>query len=79
MNIDIVSEALMIPRLPRFQPLILHPVGAYNVTQWMQFIQYRPAIVWIDLDGQVKLIRRREDLAAMLDCEPKESEESPSQ
>lgn len=62
MNIDVVDEAILLPRLKRFQRLILSPVGAYNVTQWMQFIQYRPAVVLIDENGAVKVIRRAENL-----------------
>lgn len=62
MNIDIVDEAIMLPRLNRHDQLILSPVGAYNVTQWMQFIQYRPAIVMIDLNSQARVIRRAETL-----------------
>lgn len=62
MNIDVVNEAILLPRLKRFQRLILSPVGAYNVTQWMQFIQYRPAVVMIDEEQNVKVIRRAENL-----------------
>ncbi len=62
MNIDVVDEAILLPRLKRFQRLILSPVGAYNVTQWMQFIQYRPAIVMIDGNSEVRVIRRAEGL-----------------
>lgn len=62
MNIDVVDEAILLPRLQRFQRLILSPVGAYNVTQWMQFIQYRPAVVMIDENGAVEVIRRAENL-----------------
>jgi len=62
MNIDVVDESIMLPRLSRFQRLILSPVGAYNVTQWMQFIQYRPAIVMIDETGKTRVIRRAETL-----------------
>lgn len=62
MNIDVVDEAILLPRLQRYQRLILSPVGAYNVTQWMQFIQYRPAVVLIRESGEVQVIRRRETL-----------------
>ncbi len=62
MNIDIVDEAILLPRLKRYQRLILSPVGAYNVTQWMQFIQYRPAIVMIGEDGKPTVIRKAETL-----------------
>jgi hypothetical protein len=37
-------------------------MGAYNVTQWMQFISYRPAIVMVMDDGSVEQIRRPETL-----------------
>jgi diaminopimelate decarboxylase len=39
---------------------LLHPVGAYNVTQSMQFIALRPAVVLIALDGFV-LFRNLEE------------------
>jgi diaminopimelate decarboxylase len=70
MNIDVVDEAILLPRLQRFQRLILSPVGAYNVTQWMQFIQYRPAIVMIDEKAAVKIIRKRETLDDINKMEP---------
>lgn len=71
MNIDTVDEAVLLPRLDRFQNLILSPVGAYNVTQWMQFIQYRPAVVMVKENGEVKILRRAEDLEDVnrLECE----------
>lgn len=37
-----------------------HNVGAYNVTQWMQFIMLRPAVVMIGSEGQAACIRRAE-------------------
>ncbi len=65
MNIDVVDDAVILPPLKRDMRLILSPVGAYNVTQWMQFIEYRPAIVLINEDGVPELIRRRETLEDM--------------
>ena len=62
MNIDIVEEATLLPRLDRYQNIVLSPVGAYNVTQWMQFIQYRPAVVMIKEDKSIKLLRKAETL-----------------
>jgi diaminopimelate decarboxylase len=41
---------------------VVHSVGAYNMTQWMQFIALRPAIVMIDMDGNSHIIRKRETL-----------------
>jgi len=42
---------------------VVHKVGAYNMTQWMQFIQMRPAVVLIDQKSKVHLIRKPESLA----------------
>lgn len=61
MNIDVLDEAISLPPLDRGERLIFSPVGAYNNTQWMQFIEYRPNVVLIGTDGQVHLIRERED------------------
>jgi diaminopimelate decarboxylase len=63
MNIDVIRESVELPPLEIGDPLVLHPVGAYNLTQSMQFIAYRPAVVLIGLDGAVEVIRRREELA----------------
>ncbi|MDX1959949.1 MAG: alanine racemase [Leptospiraceae bacterium] len=60
MNIDIVRENCLLPSMKRGDSLVIHPVGAYNVTQWMQFIEMRPAVVLIEKNGNPKLIRRKE-------------------
>jgi diaminopimelate decarboxylase len=62
MNIDVLDEGVLLPPLRRGDRLIFSPVGAYNVTQWMQFIEYRPPVVLVGEDGSVELIREREDL-----------------
>ena len=62
MNIDVVVESAFLPPLPRGTRLILSPMGAYNVTQWMQFIRYRPAVAMIMEDGSTEEIRREENL-----------------
>jgi diaminopimelate decarboxylase len=62
MNIDVLDEGVLLPPLRRGTRLVFSPVGAYNVTQWMQFIEYRPAVVLVAPDGSVELIREREDL-----------------
>ena len=63
MNIDVVDEGILLPSLQRGQRLILSPVGAYNNTQWLQFIEYRPNVVMVCDDGTVELIREAEDLS----------------
>lgn len=62
MAIDVVRYNVDLPPLNVGDVLALHPVGAYNVTQSMQFITYRPAVVLIDGKGQPCIIRRREVL-----------------
>jgi len=62
MNIDVVAESAYLPPLPEKTPLVLWPVGAYNVTQWMQFITYRPAVIMVMEDGTTEVIRRKEVL-----------------
>ncbi|CAK0771630.1 diaminopimelate decarboxylase [Azospirillaceae bacterium] len=63
MNIDVIDEGLMLPPLSRGARLVMSPVGAYNNTQWMQFIEYRPAIVLISMSGEPEIIREAEDLS----------------
>lgn len=63
MNIDCLDEAVHLPPLERGQRLIFSPVGAYSVTQWQQFIEYRPNVVLISEDGHVDCIREAEDLS----------------
>ena len=62
MNIDIVDEGSSLPPRERGTRLIFSPVGAYGNTQWMQFIEYRPGVVMIGENGEVDVIREREDL-----------------
>ncbi len=63
MNIDAIDEGIQLPPLQRGQRLIFSPVGAYNNTQWLQFIEYRPNVVMVCDDGSVQLIREAEDLS----------------
>ncbi len=65
MNIDVLDDGTLLPPLERGTRLIFHPVGAYNNTQWMQFIEYRPNVVLISEEGEVHLIREKEDLDYM--------------
>ena len=62
MNIDVIRETVPLPSLDIDDRLVVHPVGAYNVTQWMQFIQYRPRVIMLMENGSVEVIREREDL-----------------
>lgn len=62
MNIDVVRENINLPLLNRGDYVVVHRVGAYNMTQWMQFIQMRPNVVMIDMRGTTHIIRTSESL-----------------
>ena len=63
MNIDTLRRSVWLPPMEVGDRVVIRPVGAYNVTQWMQFSQLRPAVVMIGEDGDVSLIRRAETFA----------------
>lgn len=60
MNIDIMRDSVSLPALSAGERVVFRSVGAYNVTQWMQFITLRPAVVMIGPEREVALIRRAE-------------------
>lgn len=62
MAIDVIRQHIDLPPLKLNDIVTLHPVGAYNVSQSMQFITYRPAVVLISEKGIPELIRRGEKL-----------------
>lgn len=62
MNIDVVRENVTLPPLKRGDQVVVHTVGAYNMTQWMQFIALRPAVVMIEKKGKSHEVRKRETL-----------------
>jgi diaminopimelate decarboxylase len=62
MNIDCLREEIVLPALKRGEHLVIQNVGAYSVTQWMQFISLRPKVVMTMEDGNVEIIRDSEEL-----------------
>jgi len=69
MNIDIVRDAISFPLLKKGDNFVIKRVGAYNMTQWMQFITYRPKVVMIDTKGKVHIIRESENLDSIRELE----------
>lgn len=69
MNIDLIRDSILLPPLKKGDRLVIEDVGAYDMTQWMQFITLRPNVVMIMQDGSVELIRKSEDLNYILDRE----------
>ena len=63
MNIDVLRESAKLPPFSVGERVVFRNVGAYNVTQWMQFIATRPAIVMVGEGGRVARIRRAEDVS----------------
>ncbi len=62
MNIDVLRDTVQFPPLTVGERVVFRNVGAYNVTQWMQFITLRPAVVMIGPEGRVSTIRRAENV-----------------
>lgn len=69
MAIDVVRESVMLPPLKRGDLLLIKNAGAYNMTQWLQFINARPAVVMISEGGKPELLRKRETLEYMTELE----------
>jgi len=69
MNIDVIRENVNLPLMNKGDHVVIHSVGAYNMTQWMQFITLRPRIVMIDMEGNVHVIREKESLDRLLELE----------
>lgn len=65
MNIDVIRDAINFPQVNTGDQLVIERVGAYNVTQWMQFITFRPNVVLIDLEGKAHIIREKEDMETL--------------
>jgi diaminopimelate decarboxylase len=69
MNIDVMRWSIKLPPVGVGERLIFWPVGAYNNTQWMQFIEYRPNVVMVGEDGSHVVIRAAENLEYMTHLE----------
>ncbi len=59
MQIDVIRTEVRLPVLQKGNILVIKNVGAYNITQSMQFIYPRPAVVLIH-DGQCDYLRYAE-------------------
>ncbi len=60
MNIDVIRESISLPPMKKGDLVVVQNVGAYNMTQWMQFITLRPNVVLIDKNRNTHLIRKKE-------------------
>ncbi len=64
MNIDVLREYVQLPPMKKGDHFVISRIGAYNMTQWMQFITYRPNVVLIDMNKQTHVIRKKENMEA---------------
>ena len=69
MNIDVIRKNVKYPLLEPGDPVVIPRIGAYNMTQWLQFITYRPAIYLLDNGGSIHCVRKGEDLQYMQELE----------
>lgn len=65
MQIDVLRDIVKLPLLSKGDNLVVRPFGAYNTTQWMQFINMRPPVLLIGLQGEIETIREAEDVSYM--------------
>ncbi len=69
MNIDVIRGSILFPLLKKGDHYIIRRIGAYNNTQWLQFINMRPNVVMIDTNGDVHIIKKAESLESMNELE----------
>jgi len=69
MNIDVIRENVELPLLNAGDNVVIHQVGAYNMTQWMQFITLRPYVVMVSEKAEISVIRKGETMSSISDYE----------
>ncbi len=69
MNIDVIRDNVSLPLLNKGDQVVVHSVGAYNMTQWMQFITLRPKVVMISEDRKVEVVRKAENMNSISEYE----------
>ena len=69
MNIDVVRDAIVFPQVKTGDELVIERVGAYNITQWMRFINYRPNVILIYDNEKTHIIRKKESLETFKNVE----------
>lgn len=69
MQIDVIRPLIKLPYLEKGDKVIIKPVGAYNNTQWMQFINLRPNVLMVSEKGEVAVIRHAETIDYLQEME----------
>ena len=65
MNIDVIRSNVLFPLLKKGDHYVIKRIGAYNNTQWLQFITLRPNVVLIDTKGNPHIIKKAESLETL--------------
>jgi diaminopimelate decarboxylase len=68
MQVDIIESGLLLPDLKKGDIIKIPVVGAYELSQSMQFTRTRPAVISIN-NKKVILIHRKETLADIIACD----------
>jgi len=66
MNIDVIREAVDFPLLKKGDQVVIKRIGAYNMTQWMQFITMRPNVILIDTKNKSHIVRHKESVETII-------------
>lgn len=62
MQIDVLRDYIKLPPLDKGDNLVVRPFGAYNTSQWTQFIRMRPNVILIGENKEIDIIREAEDI-----------------
>ena len=66
MIIDVVRDRIMFSPLKAGDRVVIARVGAYNMTQWMQFIAARPNVVMVSPSGKHAIVRKAETVEVLV-------------
>lgn len=69
MNIDVLRPSIMFPPLKTGEHFLISRTGAYNNTQWLQFITTRPNVILIDTNRKTHIIRKAESIDSIVSNE----------
>lgn len=69
MQVDLIESGIELSKLKEEDILIVKNVGAYELSQSMQFIRERPAVISISFNGKINLCRRKETYKDIMQCD----------
>ncbi len=69
MQVDLIESGIEMPKLKEGDTLIIKTVGAYELSQSMQFIRERPSVVSISTNGKLNVCRREETYKDIIKCD----------